>query len=186
MRHLKYSVKNLSSTKKFALISSGLGLLATFMPWHTIGDAAFDPVHSYSGFEDQNLIIGLIIFIFLLIVLILIGLPLLGIRLPRLPVRESSAIIFLGGEPALLTLVLMIMQTTSITYTVNNSLRFGIYLAFFTTITVFFCGLLLRNEENPTEEIFNQPLTRVRGLRIVLIFCIKIIQQRKSPKKMLE
>ena len=62
----KYSIalEDLSKSRWFVLIGSALTLFSVFMPWHTVGTAALNTVLSFNGFQDQNMIIGVITFVF--------------------------------------------------------------------------------------------------------------------------
>lgn len=158
MRYLARKVRTLSPVRQFVLVGAVLSLLSVFMPWHTVGVIE---QHSFNGFGDQNLIIGLIVFVFGVLTVALLTLPLVGIRLPTLRWRESSVLMFLGGEAALLTLVLLIMQVTSLARAVSFEPRLGIYLALSGTLMVFFGGHFLRGEESVAAHGHHEPLTRV-------------------------
>ena len=160
MKRLKHSVKSLPRSRQFALAGSILALLAVLMPWHTIGTSALNTDHTFSGFGDQNLIIGLTTFVFMLCSLLIVGLPMLGARLPRLNWKDSSLFLFLGGESTLLVLVLTIMHATSFVRSSNYDLRIGIYLALIGSASVFLSGYLLRTEEHSSSEARREPFVR--------------------------
>ena len=118
------------------------------MPWHTIGTTVLGTDHTFNGFGDQNLIVGLITFAFLFAALLIVGLPLVGMRFLRFGWRDSTMLLFLGGEAALLVLVLTIMHATSLVRASSYDLRIGIHLALIGAVFVFLGGYLLRMEEH--------------------------------------
>ena len=136
-------------------------MFAVLMPWHTIGTAVLGTEHSFNGFGDQNLIIGIITFAFMFASFAVVGLPLLGIRLPQSGWRESGMLIFFGGEAALLVLVLTVMHATSITRAANYDLRLGIHLALIGAALVFIGGYLLKNEERLSSSARAEPLAHL-------------------------
>jgi hypothetical protein len=157
---LQHGIKKLSRGNQLALLGSILGIFTTLMPWHTIGVAALNTQHAYNGFQDQNFIVGVIVCAFMLATLLLIGLPLIGIQPPRMVWRKSSALLFLGGESALLVLVLTFMHATSEVRAASYDLRLGIHLALLAGALVFFGGYLLRMEEMVNAYGRADPLTR--------------------------
>lgn len=161
MKKVSLAIKSLPRSRQFALAGSLLTMFAVLMPWHTIGTAVLGTEHSFNGFGDQNLIIGIITFVFMLASLAVVGLPLLGIRLPRSGWRESGMLIFFGGEAALLILVLTVMHATSITRAANYDLRLGIHLALIGAVLVFIGGYLLKNEERLSSSARAEPLAHL-------------------------
>jgi hypothetical protein len=159
----KYSIalEDLSKSRWFVLIGSALTLFSVFMPWHTVGTAALNTVLSFNGFQDQNMIIGVITFVFSFAALCIIGLPLLGVNLPRSGWKESGMLIFFGGESSLLLLVLTIMHATSITRAANYDLRLGIHLALIGAALVFIGGQLIKNEEQQSIGSRAEPLAHL-------------------------
>jgi hypothetical protein len=160
MRHLHHKVKNLSRGRQLALGGSLLALLAIFMPWHTIGTVTLGTQHSFNGFGDQNLIVGLLTFAFMLGSFLFVSLPLIGVRPPRLAWRESGILLFFGGESSLLTLVLTVMHATSLTRAAHYDLRLGLHLALIGSVLVFLGGYTLRAEERTQREVHSEPLVR--------------------------
>ncbi len=161
MQKVAHTIRSLSRARQIVLAGSTLALLATFAPWHTIGTAVLGTEHSYSGFADQNMIIGVIVFVFLFAALAIVILPALGIRLPRTGWRESAMLVFLGGESALLVFVLTVMHATSISRSANYDLRIGIHLALIGSALVFFGGYLLKNEEQLNAHSRAEPLAHL-------------------------
>lgn len=157
---LQHGIKKLSRGNQLALLGSILGIFTTLMPWHTIGVAALNTQHSYNGFQDQNFIVGVITFAFMVAAFLLVGLPLLGIQPPRLAWKKSSVLLFLGGESALLILVLTFMHATSEVRSASYDLRLGIHLALFAAALVFFGGYMLRMEDVANSYGRADPLTR--------------------------
>ena len=160
MQKIHEAVRSLSKAKQIALAGSLIGMLATIIPWYAIGSSTLENLHSYNGFQDQNMIVGLISFTFFLAVFLLIVLPLIGLRLPRLPWSESGMLIFFGGESALLVFVLTVMHATSITRAVNYNLRIGIHMALISGILILIAGYLLRQEETSSARVHSEPLIR--------------------------
>lgn len=154
------AVRSLSRARQIALAGSIVGMLATIMPWYAIGSTTLENIHSYNGFQDQNMIVGLISFTFLLAVFLLIMLPLIGLRLPRFPWSESGMLIFFGGESALLVFVITVMHATSITRAVNYNLRIGIHMTLIAAILILIAGYLLRQEETSSTRVRTDPLVR--------------------------
>ncbi|MDD3066896.1 MAG: hypothetical protein PHO48_03645 [Candidatus Gracilibacteria bacterium] len=157
---LQHGIKKLSRGNQLALLGSILGVFTTLMPWHTIGVAALNTQHSYNGFQDQNFIVGAITFAFMLAAFLLVGLPLIGIQPPRMAWKKSSTLLFLGGESALLVLVLTFMHATSEVRSASYDLRLGIHLALFAAALVFFGGYMLRMDESANSFGRADPLTR--------------------------
>lgn len=162
MKRLHHSVKNLSRSRQTVLFGSLIALFSVLMPWHTIGivQLGADNVHNYNGFQDQNLIIGLIVFLLMLGSLLLVGLPLLGMRSPRTAWKDSSLLLFAGGQSVLLVFVLMVMYMTSFARVSSYDLRLGIYLTLIGAALVFIGGYLLRIEENSPGHVRQDPLVR--------------------------
>lgn len=123
-------------------------MAAVLMPWHTIGTMVLGTAHTFNGFGDQNFIIGLITFAFLFAALLIVGLPLIGMRFLKFGWRDSTMLLFLGGEAALLVIVLTIMHATSLVRASSYDLRLGIHLAFIGAVFVFLGGYLLRMDEH--------------------------------------
>ena len=161
MQPVSSTLKSLSRARQIVLVGAALASLAVFMPWHTIGTAVLGTESSYSGFGDQNLIIGIITIVFMLASLALVVLPLLGVRLPRTGWRESGMLIFFGGESALLLFVLTIMHATSLTRAANYDLRIGLHLALIGAALVFIGGYLLKNEEARESVASSEPLAHL-------------------------
>jgi len=162
MKKYASSFEELSKAQWFVLVGSVLAIFATFFPWHTMGTVVLGTAHSFNGFGDQNMIIGIIVFIFMFAALAIVGLPLLGIRLPKSGWKESGMLIFFGGEALLLLLVLTVMHATSITRAANYDLRIGIHLALIGAALVFFGGYLLKTEEPSSHsESFARPLAHL-------------------------
>lgn len=153
--------EGLSKSRWIVLVGSVIAILATFFPWHTMGTAVLGTSHSFNGFGDQNMIIGVITLIFMVAALAVVGLPLLGIRLPKSGWKESGMLVFFGGEASLLLLVLTIMHATSITRAANYDLRIGIHLALIGAVLVFFGGHLLKNEEHHSRSSHAEPLAHL-------------------------
>ncbi|MFH1545861.1 MAG: hypothetical protein ABIE14_00600 [Patescibacteria group bacterium] len=166
MKKVTHAIKGLSRSRQLALAGSLLAMFAVLMPWHTIGTAVLGTEHSFNGFGDQNLIIGIITFAFMFASLVVVGLPLLGIRLPRSGWKESGMLIFFGGESALLLFVLTIMHATSITRSASYDLRLGIHLALIGAALVFIGGYLLKNEEHFYSSAHAEPLAHLPRSRV--------------------
>ena len=83
MQKVVHTIRSLSRARQIVLAGSSLALLATFAPWHTVGTVVLGTEHSFSGFADQNMIIGVIVFVFLASALAIAVLPAFGFRLPR-------------------------------------------------------------------------------------------------------
>lgn len=161
MQSVSQNLKNLSRARQIVLAGSLLTLLSIFMPWHTIGTAVLGTENSYNGFGDQNLIIGVITLVCMLLSLAVVALPLFGIRFPRTGWRDSVLLTFLGGESTLLVFVLTIMHATSLTRAANYELRLGIHLALVGTVFVFFGGYLLRSEEQLRAHSHAEPIAHL-------------------------
>ncbi len=161
MRRVSHAVKSLSRARQLALAGSLLTLFAVFAPWHTLGTAVLGTEHSFNGFGDQNLVIGVITFAFMFAALLIIALPQFGIRLPRGSWRESGMLIFLGGESTLLLFVLTIMHATSLTRAANYDLRLGIHLALISAALVFLGGYLRKTEERQISSAHAEPLAQL-------------------------
>lgn len=161
MKKVSHAIKSLPRSRQLALAGSLLAMFAVLMPWHTIGTVVLGTEHSFNGFGDQNMIIGIITFAFMFASLTVVGLPLLGIRLPRSGWKESGMLIFFGGEAALLLFVLTIMHATSITRAASYDLRLGIHLALIGTALVFVGGYLLKNEEHISSSAHAEPLAHL-------------------------
>jgi hypothetical protein len=157
MRRAVEHLSRLSNARKLVLGGAVAALLSVFMPWHTVG--FLDP-HVFNGFGDQNLIVGLLTFICSLLALLIVVLPLAGFRLPRVKWRESSQLSFLGGEAALLVVVLMLMHTTSLVRAVNYQLDLGLYLALLGTLAIFLGGYFLGAEERAASIGYQDSLVR--------------------------
>lgn len=168
----------ISLAHKIILAGAFVGMLSVLAPWHTIGTALLGTEHSFSGLNDQNLIIGLCVFSFLLLSLLIVFLPLIGIRLPRLPFRQSTILIFLGGEAAFLVFLLTVMHATALTRAVNYDLRWGIYLALLASLSVFFGGVLQAQADLP-QEVLQRPLAHLPGTSNRL----DLKQESSKPKK---
>ena len=153
--------EGLAKSRWFVLIGSALTLLSVFMPWHTVGTAALNTAHAFNGFQDQNMIIGVIAFVFSLAALGIVALPLLGVRLPKGGWKESGMLIFFGGETALLLFVLTIMHATSITRAANYDLRLGIHLALIGAALVFIGGQIIKGEEQQAAGSEGEPLAHL-------------------------
>ena len=165
MQKVAHTIRSLSRARQIVLAGSLLALIATFAPWHTVGTVTFGTESSYSGFTDQNMIIGVIVFVFLAAALAITVLPAFGFRLPRTSWRESALLIFLGGESALLVFVLTVMHATSISRSANYDLRIGIHLALIGSVLVFFGGYLLKNEEQLNSHSRAEPLAHLPSRR---------------------
>lgn len=161
MQKVAHTFKSLSRARQIVSAGSLLALFATFAPWHTVGTVVLGTEHSFSGFADQNMIIGVIIFVFLLTAFSIAVLPAFGFRLPRVGWRESTLLIFFGGESALLVFVLTVMHATSLTRSANYDLRIGIHLALIGSALVFFGGCILKNEERLNSHSRAEPLARM-------------------------
>ncbi len=161
MKRVSHAIKGLSRAHQFVLVGGMLAMFATLAPWHTVGTAILGTEHSFNGFSDQNLIIGIITFVFMFASVTTVGLPLFGIRLPRSGWKESGMLIFFGGEAALLLFVLTIMHATSITRAANYDLRIGIHLALIGAVLVFVGGYLLKNEEQHAVRSHTEPLAHL-------------------------
>ena len=161
MRRVSHAVRSLSRARQLALAGSLLALFAIFAPWHTLGTVVLGTEHSFNGFGDQNLVVGVITFAFMFATVAIILLPLLGIRMPRGTWRESGMLVFLGGESALLLFVLTIMHATSLTRAANYDLRIGIHLALIGTALVFLGGYILKNEERQISSAHSEPLAHL-------------------------
>ncbi len=161
MRRAVAHLKSLSVARQFVLVGALLSLIAIFMPWHAVGVATLGTEQSYSGFGDQNFIIGFLTLIFSTAALFIVILPLLGARPPQMHWRESTLLLFFGGETALLVLVLTVMHSTALTRAVNYDLRYGIHLAFIGAALVFLGGYLLRLEEGKSSVGHHELLTRM-------------------------
>ena len=164
MNRLKHSLAHMSLGRKLVLAGSLLALLSIFMPWHSIGTPSIGTQHVYNGLGDQNFVIGLLVLVFSLCSLCMVGLPLLGMRVPRLKWRESVLLTFFGGESLLLTLVLTGMHQTSVVRAVSFDLRIGLYFAIIGSALIFAGGLLQgsREADADADDGSLSPLTRVR------------------------
>jgi len=143
MKQLTSGFAQLSRARQLVLASSAVAIFFVFAPWHAIG---VDPI-AYSGLQDQNFIVGLLVLLFQAIALLVTALPALGMRLPRLPWRMGNLITFLGGQSTLLLFVLLVMHTTTLTRAAHYDLRLGIQIALVASALVFLGGHLLRVEE---------------------------------------
>ena len=161
MKKVSHAIKSMPRSKQLALAGSLLAMFAVLMPWHTIGTTVLGTEHSFNGFGDQNLIIGIITFAFMFASLVVVGLPLLGIRPSRSGWKESGMLIFFGGEATLLLFVLTIMHATSITRAASYDLRLGIHFALIGTALVFVGGYLLKNEEQLSSSARAEPLAHL-------------------------
>jgi len=165
MQKVAHTIRSLSRARQIVFAGSSLALLAIFAPWHTVGTAVLGTEHSYSGFADQNMIIGVIVFVFLATALAIAVLPAFGFRLPRTGWRESAMLIFLGGESALLVFVLTVIHATSVSRSANYDLRIGIHLALIGSALVFFGGHLLKKEEQLNSHSRTEPLAHLPSRR---------------------
>jgi hypothetical protein len=161
MKRHSNPLEGLSKAQWFVLVGSVIAIFAIFFPWHTMGTAVLGTSHSFNGFGDQNMIIGIITFAFMFASLSLILLPQLGIKLPKSGWKESGMLIFFGGEASLLLLVLTIMHATSLTRAANYDLRIGIHLALIGAALVFFGGYLLKGEEHHSAKSHAEPLAHL-------------------------
>ena len=143
MKQLTSGFAQLSRARQLVLASSAVAIFFVFAPWHAIG---VDPI-AYSGLQDQNFIVGLLVLLFHAIALLVTALPALGMRLPRLPWRMGSLITFLGGQSTLLLFVLLVMHTTTLTRAAHYDLRLGIQIALVASALVFLGGHLIRVQE---------------------------------------
>ena len=161
MQNVAGAFGSLSRGRQLVLVGSALALIATFAPWHTIGTAILGTENSYNGFADQNMIIGVIVFVFMLASLALVLLPALGVALPKTAWRDSTLLTFFGGEATLLVFVLTVMHATSLTRSANYDLRIGIHLALIGSALVFLGGYLLKNEEHLRSQTRSEPLAHL-------------------------
>lgn len=161
MRNVSHAIKGLSRARQLVLVGAGIGMLAVLMPWHTIGTAVLGTEHSYNGFGDQNMIVGIITFALMFAALAATGLPVIGMSFLKTGWRLSSMLIFFGGEAALLVLVLTVMHATSLTRAANYDLRLGIHLALIGACMVFIGGYLLKNEERARSGTHTEPLAQL-------------------------
>jgi len=161
MKRVTHAIRGLSRSKQIVLAGSLLAMFATFAPWHTVGTAVLGTEHSFSGFNDQNMIIGIINFVFMFAAAAIVILPMLGIGLPKSGWKESGMLIFFGGESALLLLVLTIMHATSLTRAANYDLRMGIHFALIGAALVFIGGYMLKNEQEHRAHSHAEPLAHL-------------------------
>lgn len=161
MRNVSHAIKGLSRARQLVLVGAGIGMLAVLMPWHTVGTAVLGTEHSYNGFGDQNMIVGIITFALMFASLAAVGLPAIGLGFLKTGWRLSSMLVFFGGEAALLVLVLTVMHATSLTRAANYDLRLGIHLALIGSCMVFIGGYLLKNEERAHHGAHSEPLAHL-------------------------
>jgi len=160
MGRLQHSVKNLPRSRKIVLIGSLLALFSIFLPWHTIGTSVLGTDHTFNGFGDQNLAIGVITFVFMLASLLLVILPLLSIQPPRTRWSDSALFLFFGSESLLLLFVLTVMHSTSIARASSYDLRAGLQLTLVGAVLVILGGHIMRIENRAKNQGSIEPLAR--------------------------
>lgn len=157
MRHVVSRFSRLSRFRQTALAAAVIGCIATVMPWHTIGSIEFGTQQAYSGFADQNFIIGVLTFACLLAVVLVLGVPLLGFRGIRTTYSDGTLLTFFGGEASLVTCIAFIQHSTAMTRSVSESIQIGLYLALIASLIVLVAGYFLRREQPVESQTFTEP-----------------------------
>lgn len=148
--------RRLSRAQQLVLGGSAATTLAVFMPWHTTGILE---QQVFAGLGGSNLLLGGVVLFLGLTGLLFFGLPLLGVRLPRLPWPASRLATLLGLECATLLLAVMLVRLGEFEAALNYGLEVGLVGALF---TLWGGRMLAREEEILSVGLAQEPLARPR------------------------
>ena len=132
MRHKKFSnrVKALSNEKKILGLAAVISLVSCFLPWYGINSRVIN--EWWNAFGSIGSVAGYMVMAFSIAALAIIMLPVIkpGIDLQkRLPVQESSLLMFLFGQSFFTTLLFIpVYAQYSLINATNSGTRFGIYI----------------------------------------------------------
>jgi hypothetical protein len=163
-RRLQHGLKKLDVTRKWVLFASTLVALSTILPWYEDLDA-FGAGDLYLGITGPLFLVGLMILASAVMVISWIVLPLMGKRLPSLPVKEGALFAFLGVQDLLLLLVansVFFHPKFGVNITLKDT-RFGMIVAFLGVILMIWSGYqLYRRDRKFNERITSsEPVVRM-------------------------
>lgn len=149
--------KTLPTEKKIIMASSILVFISCFLPWYGINSRVIN--EWWNAFGSIGSVAGYLIAGFSLLSLALILLPSLrpGFDIEqKLPLKESSLLLFLSGQSFFVTLVFIpVYAQYSLINAANSGARFGLYLALLGSLISSISALSYRQKN--LKESLSQP-----------------------------
>jgi hypothetical protein len=159
LRRIKHILLRLSTEEKVLGIGALMVIVSAFMPWYSVASAVEQTVITQSGFSGDMGVIGFVVFLLTLISLAFLLADHIHFRLPKFGYRKEQIILFLMGEAAFLSLLIIAVYTKrSFDYT-NAELRFGVYLSLIGSAIGTFAAYaeIQKQQKKTAQDFFNNP-----------------------------
>lgn len=141
----------LAVEKKVILFSAFATFVSCFMPWYGSNSRLLINRIDWNAFDNIGSVGGYLISGFALITLSMVTLPIFvdGLSLTKkLPVRESSLLLFLSGQSAFVSLLFIaIYSQYALLQSANSSTRFGLYITLVSSLITSVATLTMMQKE---------------------------------------
>ena len=157
LRRIKHMFIRLSPEEKGIGIGGLLVIFGSFMPWYTVNDIIREKIDVSYGFSNDIGIIGFVVFLIVILALIVLISDHLHFYLPKFGYKKEQILLFLMGEGAFLSLILIAIYTKRSLIPMNADLRFGIYITLIGSLIGVLSAFALnqKTKKDETEAFFD-------------------------------
>lgn len=157
LRRIKHMFIRLSPEEKGIGIGGLLVIFGSFMPWYTVNDIIREKIDVSYGFSNDIGIIGFVVFLIVILALIVLISDHLHFYLPKFGYKKEQILLFLMGEGAFLSLILIAIYTKRSLIPMNADLRFGIYITLIGSLIGVLSAFALnqKTKKDETESFFD-------------------------------
>jgi hypothetical protein len=159
LRRIKHILLRLSAEEKVVGIGALIVLVSAFLPWYSVTSVVEKDVITQSGFSGDIGVMGFVVFLLTLISLAFLLADHIHIKLPKFGHEKEKIILFLMGQAAFLSLLIIAVYTKrSLEYT-NAELRFGLYLSLIGAAVGTFAAYaqIQKLQKKATQDFFANP-----------------------------